>query len=66
MHDFTALGHFGINLRMIWDHGCIKDQQPYPNQDQDAKPQSGTSSVLQSPKSGLKGNRCSLHLQNPP
>ena len=21
------------------DHGCIKDQLPYPNQDQDAKPQ---------------------------
>merc|ERR1712082_456432 len=35
------------------DHGCIKDHQPYPNQDQDAKPQSGTFSILQSPKSGL-------------
>merc|ERR1712081_41766 len=32
------------------DHQYIKDQGPYPNQDQDAKPQSGTSSVLQSPK----------------
>ena len=31
------------------DHGCIKDQWPYPNQDQDAKPKSGTSSVLQNP-----------------
>ena len=24
------------------DHGCIKDQWPYPNQDQDTKPQAGT------------------------
>ena len=28
-----------------------------------AKPQSGTSSILQSPKSGLKGHGCPLHLQ---
>ena len=46
------------------DHGYIKDQWPYPIQDQDAKPHSGTSSVLQSPKWGLKGHGCSLHLQN--
>ena len=46
------------------DHWCIKDQWPYYNQYQDAKSQSGTSSVLQSPKSGLKGHGCSLHLQN--
>ena len=46
------------------DHGCIKDQWLYPNQDQDSKLQSGTSSVLQSPKWGLKGHGCSLHLQN--
>ena len=46
------------------DHGYIKDQWPYQNQDQDAKPQSGTSSVLQSPKWGLKGHGCSLHLKN--
>ena len=32
--------------------GCIKDQWPYQNQDQDAK--SGTSRVLQIPKFGLK------------
>ena len=36
-------------------HGCIKDQWPYPIQDQDAKPWSETSSPHQSPKSGLKG-----------
>ena len=45
-------------------NGCTKDQWPYPNQYQDAKPQSGTSSVLQSPKSGLKGHGSSLHPQN--
>ena len=44
--------------------GCMKDQWPYPNQDKDAKAQSGTSSVLQNPKGGLKGHGCSLHLQN--
>ena len=37
---------------------------PYPNQDQYAKPQSRTSSILQSPKLGLRGHRCSLHPQN--
>ena len=46
------------------DHDCIKDQWPYPNQDQDAKPQSGTSSIIQSPKWWPKGHECSLHLQN--
>ena len=46
------------------EHGCIKDQWSFPNQDQDAKPQSGTSSVLQSPKWGLKGHTNSLQLQN--
>merc|ERR1712025_1425725 len=46
------------------EYGCTKDQSLYPNQYQDAKPQSGTSSVLQSPRSGLKGHGCSLHLQS--
>ena len=46
----------------ILEHGCIKDLQPSPNQDQDGHPQSGTSSVLQSPKSGIKGHGCSLNL----
>ena len=41
-----------------------EDQRPYQNQYQDAKTQSGTSIVLQSPKSGLKGHGCSLHFQN--
>ena len=39
-------------------------QWPCLNQDQDAKPLSGTSSVHQSPKWGLKGHGCTLHLQN--
>ena len=29
---------------------CIKDQRPYPNQDQDANPQSVTSNILKNPK----------------
>ena len=45
-------------------HVHIKDQRLYPNQSQDAKLQSETSSVLQSPESGLKGHACSLSLQN--
>ena len=47
-----------------YEHGCIEDHWPYLNQDQDANPQSGTSSILQSSKWGLKGHGCSLHLQN--
>ena len=43
---------------------CIKDQLSYLNQDEDAQPHSGTSSLHQSPKSGLKGQGRSLHLQN--
>merc|ERR1711954_631164 len=31
-------------------HGYNKDHRPYPNQDQDAKPHSGTSNIVQSPK----------------
>ena len=36
----------------------------HPNQDQDCKPQSGTSRILQNPKSEVKGQGCLLHLQN--
>ena len=35
----------------ISDHGYNKDQWPYPNQDQDDKPQLGTSSPQQTSKS---------------
>ena len=44
------------------DNWYMKDQIPYQDQDQDAKPQSGMSCVLQSPKSGLEEHGCSLHL----
>ena len=44
--------------------GYMKVQSPYPNQDKDAKPHSGTSNILQGPKSGIKGYGYSLHLQN--
>ena len=45
------------------NHRYIKDQWQYPNQDQDANPESGTSSILQSPKWGLKWHLYSLHFQ---
>ena len=65
LKDMDVLWTFKIDIdRQNLVHGCIKDQWPYSNQDQDAKPQSGTSSVLQSPKWGLKGHWYSLHLQN--
>ena len=63
--DMVVLCIFQIKIENPnLDHGCVKDQWLYPNQDQDARPQSGTSSILQSPKWGLKGLGCSLHLKN--
>ena len=65
LKDMAVLCTFKIKIeRQDSEYGCTKDQWPYPNNYQDAKLQSGTSSVLQSPKSGLKGHGCSLHLQN--
>ena len=65
LKDMDVLCTFKIMIESPnLDHRCTKDQSPYPNQYQDAKLQSGTSSVLQSPKSRLKGHGCSLHLQN--
>ena len=52
------------NPSQISDHGYINAQWPSPNQDLNAKPESGTSSILQNPKSGVKGKGRSLHLQN--
>merc|ERR1712081_159677 len=63
--DKDVLCTFKIKIeRQNLDHWCIKAQWPYLNQYQDAKPKSETSSVLQSPKRGLEGHGCSLHLQN--
>ena len=65
MKDMDVLCIFKIKIKSHdSDHGCIKDQCPYANQDQDAKPQSETSSILQNPQSGLRGHGCSLHIQN--
>ena len=61
--DFLCTLKFKIESWYL-EYGCIKEQWQYSNQDQDDKPQSGTSSVLWNPKSGLKGHICSLHLQN--
>ena len=65
IQDMDALCIFKVKIEsQNLGHGCIKDQWPYPNQDQDAKPQSGTSGVLKSQKSGLIGHGCSLYLHN--
>ena len=65
LKDLDVICTFKIKIEsQNLEYVCTKDQWPYPNQYQDAKPQSGTSSVLQSPKWGLKGHGCSLHLQN--
>ena len=65
LKDMDVLCTFKIKMEsQNLEHMCGKDQWPYLNQDQDAKTKSRTSSVLQSPKWGLKGHGCSLHLQN--
>ena len=63
--DLNVLCTFKIKTESKkFEQGSARDQWPYPNQDQDAKPPSGTSSVLQSPKSALSGHGYSLHIQN--
>ena len=65
LKDMDVLCTFKIKIEsQNSEYGCTKDQWPFPNQYQDAKPQSGTSSILQSPKWWLKGHGCALHLQN--
>ena len=61
--DFLCTCKIKIEYK-YFEHWCIRDQWLYPNQDADAKPQSGTSIILQSPISGLTGHGCSLHLEN--
>ena len=64
--DMDVLCTFKLKIKsQNSENLCIKDQWPYPNQDQDAKPQSGTSIIIQSYKSGLKGHGFSLHLEDP-
>ena len=65
LKDMDVLCTFKIKIEsQNLDHGYIKDQWPYQNQYQDAKPQSGASSVLVSPNWGVKGHGFSLHLWN--
>ena len=65
LKDMDVLCTFKIKIEsQNLDHWCTKDQWPYPDQDQDAKPQSGTFSILQNPRWGLKGHGCSLHFYN--
>ena len=59
LKDMDDLCTFKIKIEsQKSEYGCTKDHLSYPNQDEDARPQSGTSRVLHSPKSGL------LNLQN--
>ena len=63
LKDMDILCIFKIKIEsQNSEYGWNKDQLPYPNQYQGAKPQSGTSNILQRPKSGLKGHGHSLHL----
>ena len=63
LKDMDILCTFKIKIEsQNSDQGCIKDQRPFQNQDQHAKPQSGTPHVLRSFKSCFKGHGCSLHL----
>ena len=65
LKDNDVLCTFKIQIdNQNFGHGCLKEQQPYPNQDEDAKSKSGTSTPHQSPKLGLNGHGYSLHLQN--
>ena len=63
----STLTVYELTLIWVWSKPQRRSKQgswPYSNQDQDVKPQSGTSTILQSLKSGYKGHGCSLHLQN--
>ena len=65
LNDMDVLCTSKIKIEsQIVEHGCIKNHWPYAKHDKDAKSQSGTSSILQSKTSGLKGHVSSLQLQN--
>ena len=64
LKDIDVLYTFKIKIEsQNSEYGCIKDQWPYPNEDQDAESQSGTFSILQRSISGLIGHGWSLHLE---
>ena len=65
LKDMDVLCTFKIKIdNMNLDHEYIKDHQPCPNQDQDAKPKSGNSSPHKTPYQTHERHGCSLHLQN--
>ena len=65
LNDMNVTCTFKIKTeRQNLEYGCIKDKVITSKSISDSKPQTGTSSILQSPKGGLKGHVCSLHLQN--
>ena len=65
LKDMDVLCTFKIKiLSQNYERGSTKDHWPYPNQDEDAQPRSGTSSIFQSPKSGLQGHVSSLQAQH--
>ena len=50
LKDMDVLCTFKIKIEsQNLDYGCIKDQEPYPNQEQDTKSQSKAFSVLNRP-----------------
>ena len=62
LKDMDVLCSFKIKIEgQNLEDLCIKDRKAYTNQN--PKPQSRTSSILQSPKLVLKGHACSLCLQ---
>ena len=64
LKDMDVLCNLKIKIESQYlNRGYTKEQWTYQNQDPDDKSQSGTSSILQNPKSGLKGHGCSLQLK---
>ena len=55
LKDMNVLWTFNTKIEgQNSEYECIKDLWPYPNQDQDAKPKSGTFSILKSPNLGVE------------
>merc|ERR1711954_625925 len=65
LKDMDVLCTFKIEMRAkIWIMGISKTSDNIQIKIKMPTPQSGTSSILQSPKSVLKGHRCSLQRQS--